>query len=75
MRRALLVLVPVVVVGVMGGCADGDPDGTQVPNPAAAHCEERGGTVSGPEPMCTLPDGSVVDAWELYREASPEPTG
>ena len=42
-------------------------DGAGLANPAAVFCEERGGVVSGDEPMCELPDGSVVDAWEYFR--------
>jgi putative hemolysin len=38
-----------------------------VPNPATVFCAEHGGTTSGPEPMCNLPDGTSVDAWEYYR--------
>lgn len=60
-----------VLLGAAGGCASTD-GGTEVPNPAAVYCEEQGGTVSGDEPMCTLPDGTVVDAWEYYRENSPD---
>ena len=45
-----------------------------MPNPAAAYCEEQGGTVSivkdaeGNEAgMCKLADGTEVDEWEYYR--------
>jgi hypothetical protein len=41
--------------------------GARLANPAAVFCEVQGGTVSGPEPMCALPDGTVVDAWEHFR--------
>jgi putative hemolysin len=44
--------------------------GAGLANPAAVFCEERGGTVSGEEPMCELPDGTVVDAWDFYRTES-----
>ena len=40
---------------------------TELANPAAVFCEEQGGAVFGPEPMCGLPDGTTVDAWEYYR--------
>lgn len=60
-----------VLLGAAGGCTTTDDD-TEVPNPAAVYCEEQGGTVSGDEPMCTLPDGTVVDAWEYYRENDPD---
>jgi uncharacterized protein len=66
MRRALTLAVPIAALAVLGACS-GDTDEPQVPNPAAVFCEEEGGTVSGDEPMCTLPDGTTVDAWEHYR--------
>jgi putative hemolysin len=66
MRPLMMLAILVVVLGTAGGCTD-DTDGQEMPNPAAVFCEERGGTVSGAEPMCTLPDGTVVDAWEYYR--------
>ncbi len=40
---------------------------TEEANPAAVFCEEQGGAVFGPEPMCGLSDGTTVDAWEYYR--------
>jgi hypothetical protein len=58
-----------------GTCGDDDEDGPGVPNPAAVFCEEQGGTVSGPEPMCELPDGTVVDAWEYYRTETENDAG
>lgn len=58
----------VAAAGTVTACGDDDPsDDSQLPNPAAAYCESLGGTTSGPEPMCRLPDGRTVDAWELYR--------
>lgn len=73
------VVTAVVFVSVLAACGSGD-EGSQTPpsssavsedaavaNPAAVFCEEQGGTVFGPEPMCGLPDGSAVDAWEYYR--------
>ena len=66
MRRLTMLTIPVIVVATAGACA-GDTDGQEMPNPAAVFCEQRGGTVAGTEPMCTLPDGTVVDAWEYYR--------
>jgi putative hemolysin len=63
-RLAIMVLAASVLV-ISGGCGGDDQPG--VPNPAAVYCEQQGGTVAGPEPMCELPDGSTVDAWEFYR--------
>jgi uncharacterized protein len=59
---------------LLTGCGDDGADDAGIANPAAVYCEEQGGTVSGEEPLCTLPDGTVVDAWEHYREANPEPS-
>lgn len=43
--------------------------------PIYAFCEERGGTIvaqEGHPPLCTFPDGRIVDAWEFLRgEAKP----
>lgn len=42
-------------------------------NPASVHCIQRGGKleiVKGPggeRGMCHLPDGTVVEEWELFR--------
>ena len=47
---------------------------SQLPNPAAVYCIEQGGTYSteegtdGQRGLCTLADGSVVDAWEYFRQ-------
>lgn len=51
-----------------GGDDERPEDTAAIPNPAAVFCEEQGGVVFGPEPMCELPDGSIVDAWEYFRE-------
>jgi hypothetical protein len=48
----------------------GESTGAGLANPAAVFCEQRGGIVSGVEPMCELPDGTVVDAWQYFREQS-----
>ncbi len=75
LRRTLVLgIVPVVLAVAVGACGDDDDDDgddTQLPNPAAVFCEDQGGVVTGPEPMCELPDGSVVDAWDYYRENNP----
>ena len=74
-------IVAASLLAFVGGCGDDNNDNDNdnndndpgLPNPATVFCEERGGTTSGPEPMCNLPDGSVVDAWEYFRaEGSPD---
>lgn len=45
----------------------------QIANPASEHCVELGGKLviekgeAGEKGMCHLPDGSVVEEWELFR--------
>lgn len=45
-----------------------------MPNPAAVHCDSKGGTYeikktdAGEAGVCHLPDGTSVDAWQLYRD-------
>jgi putative hemolysin len=70
--RLVVVIIATAVLSFAGGCSDDDNDEPGMPNPAAVFCEEQGGTTSGPEPMCQLPDGSVVDAWELFRSEHPD---
>lgn len=42
-------------------------------NPAAVYCEEQGGRVeirkeeNGDAGYCHLPDGRVIEEWELFR--------
>jgi putative hemolysin len=67
MKARLITVVVVAALGLSGAACGDDESDTRLPNPAAVYCEEQGGTVSGPEPMCELPDGTVVDAWEYYR--------
>jgi putative hemolysin len=62
--RALLAVG--VAVLMLAGCGS-DADETQVANPSAVFCEQQGGTYSLQDETCTLPDGSVVDAWDYYR--------
>lgn len=66
--RCLVPLIVAVLVLSATGCGDSNaPDATRVANPAAGHCTGAGGVVSGPEPLCELPDGTVVDAWDFFR--------
>jgi putative hemolysin len=60
--RVAVLLLPLVV----GACAPRE-EPAEMANPSAVFCEEQGGEYSLKEGTCTLPDGSVVDAWEYYR--------
>lgn len=53
----------------------------RMPNPAALYCTKKGGTLSmkqdatkGQVGYCHLPDGTVMDEWELFRRDNPRPT-
>ncbi len=69
--RVVITIAVASMLVFAGGCGGSNNDDPQVPNPATVFCEEQGGATSGPEPMCELPDGSVVDAWEYYRTQGP----
>lgn len=43
-------------------------DSVGLPNPAAVFCKEQGGEYLLDEGECHLPDGTVQDAWEYFRE-------
>lgn len=49
-------------------------------NPASVYCASIGGTVeiqdtdAGQVGMCKLPDGRLIDEWELYRSDHPTPS-
>lgn len=59
-----------VLAILLGGC--GSDGATEIANPAAVFCEEQGGSYSLDDETCTLPDGSVVDAWDYFREQGGE---
>ncbi|HET9049024.1 MAG TPA: DUF333 domain-containing protein [Chiayiivirga sp.] len=60
--------------------ADSPQSAAAIANPASEYCDkEKGGHVeivmdeSGAQKgMCHLPDGTVVDEWELYRNEHPQ---
>jgi len=59
----------------------GDEPPLQMPNPAAAYCEQAGGstrnveTPEGQAGFCDLPDGRSCDEWALFRSNGTECTG
>lgn len=63
------------------GCAPTGDDArtVEIPNPASEHCASKGGKVeiekndNGDQVgMCHLPDGSIVEEWELFRRDNPQ---
>lgn len=66
---------------LVAGCASpagNKPQAVGMPNPASAYCVQIGGKLSienrpgGQVGICTLPDGSKIDEWELYRRDHPQ---
>lgn len=49
-----------------------------VADPASGHCVKKGGRLeivkdgSGEKGMCHLPDGTVIEEWELFRDDNPD---
>ena len=69
----------VFALAFLSGCNTKDPiSTTAIANPASAHCVKKGGKLeivkeaAGEKGMCHLPDGSVVEEWELFRRDNPQ---
>ena len=61
------------------GCSSKQPaQAASIANPASEHCVKKGGTLeivkeaAGERGMCHLPDGTVVEEWELFRRDNPQ---
>ncbi len=79
-ERKVLAVLFLTVGAAMTGCspekADNEqPAATELSNPAATFCIEKGGTYEirraddGSETgICILADGTEVDAWAYFRE-------
>lgn len=65
------------VAGLLAACAPQPPLPAGLVNPATSYCHARGGrallgyTAEGRETLCFLPDGALVDEWQLYRGDHP----
>lgn len=53
-------------------------EGAQIANPASVYCVEKGGKTEAKKDeagnaiaMCHLPDGTVIEEWELFRRDHP----
>lgn len=64
----------------LAGCGSASPEvgkDDQIANPASEHCVKIGGRLEvrneagGKVGYCHLPDGRVVEEWELLRNAMP----
>lgn len=75
LRRALI--FSLFVLPFLVACDSQESDQAQqkaeIANPASEYCIEQGGkleivkTEAGEKGMCHLPDGTVVEEWELFR--------
>lgn len=51
---------------------------TSVANPASDYCVKKGGKLefvkeeSGEKGICHLPEGTVIEEWELFRKDNPQ---
>lgn len=76
MTRPLFLALPILAAACTGQPAPRTP-GIGMPNPASAHCVSLGGTLeirrspAGDTGHCHLPDGRVVEEWQLFRATHP----
>jgi putative hemolysin len=79
-EETMLRRIPILILPLLAACGasamkDQKPIGK--PNPASVYCVELGGTLEirdgdrGAVGYCHLPDGRVVEEWELFRSAHP----
>lgn len=61
------------------GCSSPEPNqDVAMANPASEHCVKKGGKLeiikeaAGEKGMCHLPDGTLVEEWELFRRDKPQ---
>ena len=63
-----------VIASLIVACITSNATALELPNPAAKFCTEQGGAyflvedAAGQRGICTLADGSEVDAWAYFRE-------
>ncbi len=72
-------LFSMFVLALLGGCSSTEAGPTvAIANPASEHCVKKGGKLviikdaAGEKGMCHLPDGTVVEEWELFRRDNPQ---
>lgn len=74
------VFFPIIAaLALVGGCESKESTpSTQIANPASEYCVKQGGKLeiikgdSGEQGMCHLPDGTVVEEWEFFRQDNPQ---
>ncbi|MPT48861.1 MAG: DUF333 domain-containing protein [Sphingobium sp.] len=74
----MLRLVAIGGIAMLSACgaetsSKDEPKPVGMPNPASVHCTKMGGKLeirkeaNGEVGYCRLPDGRVVEEWELFR--------
>lgn len=74
-RYTAWLIVPLAICAIGSTTAmSQEHKGIGMANPASVHCIQQGGTLEirkderGESGYCHLPDGRIVEEWELYRE-------
>ena len=77
--RSCALILNIFTLSLLMGCSSNAPSlNVLLPNPASEHCIRKGGKLeivkgeSGERSMCHLPDGTVVEEWELFRRDNPQ---
>jgi hypothetical protein len=79
MHRMTIALLASSLTAACGGAGNRPATGADVQrvgmaSPASVYCRELGGTLvkrseeGGDAHYCNLPDGSVIEEWQLYRD-------
>lgn len=62
-----------ILVSGVAACSNDDIKPLHMSNPASDYCLKNNGTIetiehiNGDVSLCTLPDGEVIEEWELFR--------
>lgn len=64
----------IFALSLLSGCSSSESDqAAAIANPASEYCVKMGGKLeivkdeSGEKGMCHLPDGTLIEEWELFR--------
>jgi len=74
MKKLILGMGFLSVIGMLACSGDTDDDANGLPNPASVYCEDNGGTLDirsdeqgNQSGICVFPDGSECDEWAYFR--------
>jgi len=69
----------IFALALLSGCGSRESGpSAEMANPASEHCVKKGGKLeivkdeSGEKGLCHLPDGTVVEEWEFFRNDNPQ---